>query len=72
MSELGDPAGRSTAVVAVVLLIVLLAQLQLVGVVRTPSLRGRRRALVVAIAPLLAAFVLVAGLRLVGIAHTRP
>ena len=68
MSELGDPAARSAGAVAIILLVVLLVQHQLLSLVRSTVTRTRKRAFLVAIVPLLPVYVFVAVVRLIDIA----
>jgi hypothetical protein len=74
MSELADPTGAGAGTVAIVLLLVLVAEHQLLGVLRGAgsSIRQRKRALLVVIAPLLPIFVLVIAFRVIHIASLHP
>jgi hypothetical protein len=72
MSELGDPAATTASAVAIILLVLLLAEYEILRVVRGALTQRTKRALLVAIVPLLAVFVLVGVLRLSDIASVHP
>ncbi len=72
MTEFGiSPTGAAGAV-SVVLLVVLLAEHEILRLVRTRGPRRQRSALLVGIVPLVVVFVLIAVLRLSHIGFTHP
>ncbi len=72
MTEFGISPTAAAGAVAVVLLLVLLAEHEILRLVRSRQARGRRSALLVGIVPLVAVFVLIAVLRLSHIGFTHP
>ena len=72
MSEFGGHASDVASAVAIILLLVLLAEHEVLRVTVTSWMRDRRSVLVIAIVPLLVVFVFVAVLRLTHIATTHP
>ncbi|HET8977061.1 MAG TPA: hypothetical protein VFN87_02825 [Solirubrobacteraceae bacterium] len=72
MSELGGFASNAAGAVAIGLLLVLLAEHEILRLVSSPRMRRARSALMIAIVPLLVVFVLVGVLRLADIAFTHP
>jgi hypothetical protein len=72
MSEFGGSVTSIAGAVAIVLLLVLMAEHELLRVAPGARVRSRRSALLIAIVPLLVVFVLVVVLRLTPIAQTRP
>ncbi len=71
MNELGGPTAVSAGVVAIVLLIVLLAEHELLRVADREILRKRKRFIAVAVVPLLVACGIVVVARLIDIASVR-
>jgi hypothetical protein len=72
MIGLADPATGAAGAVAIILLVVLLAEHEILRMAPSPLTRSRKRALLVLIVPLLMVFVLVGVLRLDHLAATHP
>ncbi|MGZ4304074.1 MAG: hypothetical protein ACXVFQ_18565 [Solirubrobacteraceae bacterium] len=70
MSEFDPSVTGVAGTLAIILLIVLLAEHEILRVAGRPQLRSRRSALLIAIVPLIIVFVLVAVLRLTQIEFT--